>query len=122
MQSAFYSAGVFSADTLGGVVSDHILRRSGDQNAARRNVIVVASHRKQLMPSVPMNRARALIICTRPQDYAPTRLREGRYLLDRCDRGGGRRLAAEAIEWLRSKPDEPSPHGGGLSSPNRGRA
>jgi len=35
------------------------------------------------MPSVPMNRARALIICTRPQDYLPGRLREAaRYLLD----------------------------------------
>jgi MFS family permease len=45
MQSALYSAGVFFAgvigDTLGGVVSDHILHRSGDRNAARRNVIVV---------------------------------------------------------------------------------
>jgi MFS family permease len=45
MQSALYSAGVFFAgvigDTLGGVVSDRILRRSGDRNAARRNVIVV---------------------------------------------------------------------------------
>src|ERR1700758_759953 len=44
MQSAFYSAGVFLAgvigDTLGGVVSDQILRRTGDRNAARRNVIV----------------------------------------------------------------------------------
>jgi MFS family permease len=44
-RSAFYSAGVFLAgvvgDTLGGVVSDHILRRSGDRVAARRNVIVV---------------------------------------------------------------------------------
>jgi MFS family permease len=43
-QSAFYSAGVFLAgvigDTLGGVVSDHILRRSGNLVAARRNVIV----------------------------------------------------------------------------------
>ena len=43
--SAFYSAGVFLAgvigDTLGGVVSDNILRRSGDRVAARRNVIVV---------------------------------------------------------------------------------
>ena len=28
-------------DTLGGVVSDHILCRSGDRVAARRNVIVV---------------------------------------------------------------------------------
>jgi MFS family permease len=45
MQSALYSSGVFFAgvigDTLGGVVSDYILRRSGDRNAARRNVIVV---------------------------------------------------------------------------------
>jgi MFS family permease len=43
-QSAFYSAGVFLAgvigDTLGGVASDHILRRTGDRVAARRNVIV----------------------------------------------------------------------------------
>ena len=43
-RSAFYSAGVFSAgvigDTLGGVVSDRILRRSGNRVAARRNVIV----------------------------------------------------------------------------------
>jgi MFS family permease len=45
MQSAFYSAGVFFAgvigNTLGGVASDHILRRSGDRTAARRNVTVV---------------------------------------------------------------------------------
>jgi MFS family permease len=43
-QSAFYSAGVFLAgvigDTLGGIASDRILRRSGDRVAARRNVIV----------------------------------------------------------------------------------
>jgi MFS family permease len=43
MQSAFYSAGVFLAgvigDTLGGVVSDQILRRTGDRTAARRNVV-----------------------------------------------------------------------------------
>jgi MFS family permease len=42
--SAFYSAGVFLAgvvgDTLGGITSDSILRRSGDRVAARRNVIV----------------------------------------------------------------------------------
>ncbi len=41
--SAFYSAGVFFAgvigDTLGGVASDRILRRTGDRVAARRNVI-----------------------------------------------------------------------------------
>jgi len=45
MKSALYSAGVFLAgvigDTLGGVVSDRILHRTGDRNAARRNVIVV---------------------------------------------------------------------------------
>src|ERR1700682_6344239 len=45
-QSAFYSAGVFLAgvigDTLGGVVSDQILQRTGDRTAARRNVIVGA--------------------------------------------------------------------------------
>jgi hypothetical protein len=44
MQSAFYSAGVFLAgvigDTLGGVVSDQILHRTGNRAAARRNVIV----------------------------------------------------------------------------------
>ncbi len=44
MQTAFYSAGVFLAgvigDTLGGVVSDRILHRTGNRTAARRNVIV----------------------------------------------------------------------------------
>ncbi len=44
-QSAFYSAGVFLAgvigDTLGGIVSDRILKRTGDRAAARRNVIVI---------------------------------------------------------------------------------
>jgi MFS family permease len=44
MHSAFLSAGVFLAgvvgDTLGGVLSDGILHRTGDRNAARRNVIV----------------------------------------------------------------------------------
>jgi MFS family permease len=43
-RSAFYSAGVFLAgvigDTLGGVVSDRILHRTGNRTAARRNVIV----------------------------------------------------------------------------------
>jgi len=43
-QSAFYSAGVFAGgvvgDTVGGLWSDRILRRSGDLAAARRNVIV----------------------------------------------------------------------------------
>jgi MFS family permease len=43
-QSAFYSAGVFLAgvigDTLGGVMSDRILHRTGSRTSARRNVIV----------------------------------------------------------------------------------
>jgi MFS family permease len=43
-QSAFYSAGVFLAgvigDTLGGILSDRILKRTGSRTAARRNVIV----------------------------------------------------------------------------------
>ena len=60
------------------------------------------------MAYVPMNRARALIICTRPQDYLPGRLREAaRYLLDRKDATDEeRRLATEAIEWLRAKRGE----------------
>ena len=57
------------------------------------------------MAYVPINRTRALIICTHPQDYAPARLRlAARYLLDRPDTTEEeRRLATEAIEWLRSK-------------------
>lgn len=43
-RSAFYSAGVFLGgvigDTLGGMMSDRILRRTGDRVAARRNIIV----------------------------------------------------------------------------------
>jgi MFS family permease len=43
-QSALYSAGVFTGgvvgDTVGGIVSDRILKRTGDLVAARRNVIV----------------------------------------------------------------------------------
>ena len=61
------------------------------------------------MAYVPMNRTRALIICTHPQDYLPARLREAaRYLLDRRDTTEEeRRLATEAIEGLRSKRAEP---------------
>jgi MFS family permease len=44
-QSAFFSTGVFLAgvigDTMGGIVSDYILRKTGNRAAARRNVIVV---------------------------------------------------------------------------------
>ena len=56
------------------------------------------------MAYVPIKRTRALIICTRPQDYAPARLREAaRYLLDRRNATEERRPATEAIEGLRSK-------------------
>ena len=60
------------------------------------------------MAYVPMNRTRALIICTRPQDYAPARLREAaRYLLDRRDATEEeKRLASEAIEGLHGRRDE----------------
>jgi len=53
----------------------------------------------------PMARTRALVIVRAPQDYAPARLREAaRYLLDRRDATEEeRRLASEAIAWLRSK-------------------
>ena len=65
------------------------------------------------MAYVPMNRSRALIICTRPRDYLPARLREAaRCLLDRRDATEEeRRLATEAIDLLRSKREEASPHG-----------
>ena len=56
-----------------------------------------------------MNRARALLICTRPQDYEPTRVSEAAaYLSGRSDATEDeQRLASEAVEWLRSKRDEP---------------
>jgi MFS family permease len=42
--SAIYSAGVFLAgvigDTVGGVVSDRVFRKTGDRNRARRNLVV----------------------------------------------------------------------------------
>jgi MFS family permease len=42
--SAFFAAGVFFAgvvgDALGGIVSDRILRKTGDRNKARRNLVV----------------------------------------------------------------------------------
>jgi MFS family permease len=44
-KSALFSAGVFFAgvvgDTAGGLVSDFILKRTGDRNLARRNLIIV---------------------------------------------------------------------------------
>ncbi len=42
--SAIYSAGVFLAgvigDTVGGIVSDRVFRKTGDRNRARRNLVV----------------------------------------------------------------------------------
>ena len=32
------------------------------------------------MPGVPINRTRALIICARPQDFAPSRVHAASYL------------------------------------------
>jgi len=71
------------------------------------------------MAYVPMNRTRALIICTRPQDYAPARLREAaRYLFDRRDATEEeRRLATDAIERLRSKREKPVPNTEPVSVP-----
>ena len=44
-RSALFAAGVFFAgvlgDTAGGVLSDRILRRTGDRNKARRNLVVI---------------------------------------------------------------------------------
>ncbi len=45
-QSAFFSAGVFFAgvlgDSLGGIVSDRIFRKTRDFNKARRNLVVIS--------------------------------------------------------------------------------
>ena len=44
-KSAIFSAGVFLAgvvgDALGGIVSDHLLKKTGNLNTARRNVVVI---------------------------------------------------------------------------------
>jgi MFS family permease len=44
-KSAVFSAGVFFAgvigDALGGIVSDHLLRKTGNLNVARRNLVVI---------------------------------------------------------------------------------
>jgi len=47
------------------------------------------------MPSVPINRAWALIICTRPQDYAPPRVRETPQLV--LGLADGKKLANVAL-------------------------
>lgn len=64
------------------------------------------------MRSVPMNRARALIICTRPGDYMHTRVREAaKHLLAQTDVSEEeKRLAEEALKSLQpSAESTPSP-------------
>ena len=61
------------------------------------------------MGSVPMNRTRAGLICEAPQDHRPARVREAAtYLLGMSGvTEDERRIASEAMSWLRSKQDEP---------------
>jgi len=69
------------------------------------------------MGSVPMNRTRAGLICEAPQDHSAARVREAAtYLLGMSGvTEGERRMASEAMAWLRSKrdapkqPDQPKP-------------
>jgi len=63
------------------------------------------------MGSVPMNRTRDGLICEAPQDHRPSRVREAAmYLLGMSTvTESERRIASEAIEWLRSRRDEPKP-------------
>jgi len=69
------------------------------------------------MGSVPMNRSRAGLICEAPQDHRAARVREAAtYLLGMpAVTEDERRIANEALEWLRSKrdapkqPDQPKP-------------
>jgi hypothetical protein len=63
------------------------------------------------MGSVPINRARALIICTRPEAHDPTRVHEAAsFLAARPDATEDeKRLAADAMAWIRGKRDEPKP-------------
>jgi hypothetical protein len=54
------------------------------------------------MGSVPMNRARALLICTRPQNY--TRVHEAVAYLEKLGATEDERhLASEATAWLQRR-------------------
>jgi hypothetical protein len=57
------------------------------------------------------DRARAQLICTRPQNYMPARAHEAvAYLLQMSNATEDeRRLTSEAIEWLEGRRDEPKP-------------
>jgi hypothetical protein len=65
-----------------------------------------------------MNR---VLICTQPQNYMPARVQEALAYLLRMSGAteDERRLASEAIEWLRSKRDEPKPEAEGEVAPQR---
>jgi hypothetical protein len=54
-----------------------------------------------------MNRARALLICARPQNYMPAPVQEAAAYLQAMSGAmeDERRPASEAIAWLRSKRD-----------------
>jgi sugar phosphate permease len=64
-KSALFSAGVFFAgvvgDTAGGLVSDYILRKTGDRNRARRDVIIVGFLCSGLL-MIPVLRLHDLVI------------------------------------------------------------
>jgi len=56
------------------------------------------------MAYVPMNRTRALIICTHPGPRPGAFAGAARYLLDRRDATEEeQRLASEAMAWLRAR-------------------
>jgi hypothetical protein len=60
------------------------------------------------MVSVRMNRARALLICTRPQNYTPARVHEAVAYPEKSEATEDeRRLASEAMAWLQRKQDKP---------------
>jgi hypothetical protein len=63
------------------------------------------------MRSAAMTRARAQLLCARPQNYMPARVQEpAAYLLGMSSATKDeQRLASEALEWLRSKRDAPKP-------------
>jgi hypothetical protein len=64
-----------------------------------------------MMPSVPMNRARALLICTRPTDYGTWRVREAaEHLLARANASDeDKQLASQALEKAGAAPADTHP-------------
>jgi hypothetical protein len=60
------------------------------------------------MQNVAVNRGRALLVCTHPSDYAPTRAREAaKHLLARVDASEEpKQLASEALKGVQSGTEE----------------